>query len=282
MMRRSIAGLAALGLCLACSPAPAGNQAARQADEDTGQEQAIGRLDAIRRVGHLIDAEVGGAGGAEGIARVRDVVWDGRGRALYFLLSPGLGEAVPVFIPVPARVATLARVEEEGWLMQLDAEGDRIEAVPRLGVDEVDALRDPGRRAAIEDQFAPEEDPAPIEPGDEPDPELVRASELLGRPVACNGGAVVRVEDILLGNDHRASYAVLAVEGDPERLVPVPFSALSIRRGKGGAVEARLDEGRDQLADAPSLEGDWLRMLNDSFVQAVNNVHSEPDDRPKP
>ncbi|QDV37373.1 PRC-barrel domain-containing protein [Tautonia plasticadhaerens] len=251
------------------------------------QEQGQGptKLDEVRRASLILGAEVLGPGNERGLGTVEDLIMDERGVIRFVLISRGdLPGMVEDRVPVPAGQATFSRIDETRWQVHLGVPGDRLDEAPKLGEDPVGVLAQDERRSAIDSHFAQDEGGVVERPPGEPGGRsLARMSRLLGAEVGAAGGGaedpVAAVEDLLIDAEGRIVYAVLdraGATGPGKSMIPVPAGKLRIvPDSTGEMVEVRSALGSAHLDRAPSLDGEWNKMLNGSFVAGVTNCFAD-------
>ena len=278
------AGLTALtvGLTLAAGAVAQNTTLQRQGALAQGRDA---RVDAVRRVSQLIGTDVRGRSGEDAIADVNDVVMDTQGEIRYLLLGRGgvvgIGEDL---VAVPFRAANFGRSDDGGWRVQLGITEEQLEGAPTIDADEINTLVDPARTGQIDAYFTTDDDTA-VDNDLRPNAgvaQLLRASDFIGAEVKGFDGdenpadreSIADIEDVLLDSEYRAVYAVLGRGGVAdlgETLIPIPFRNLTIQVNPAEeTVVCSLPMTRDQIEDAPSLDGEWNRMLNASFIENVN------------
>ncbi len=115
------------------------------------------------------------------------------------------------------------------------------------------------------------------------------ASDLIGKNVQNTGGEKLgNVENIVFSDDGRISYVllspdmnrgVLGMTDNSVRLVPVPWSAVSLNQDEKGKTTLTLNIGKDRLANAPSIErNDYADFDNPQWNQRVHTYYEQGSD----
>ena len=280
------AGLAALTIGLTMAAHAGAQNVTPRAPGAAAQDRDV-QVDAVRRISQLIGTEVRGRSGQDAIADVNDVVMDTQGEIRYLLI--GRGGVVGIgqdLIAVPFRAANFTRGDDGGWRVQLGVTEEQLEGAPTIDADEINTLVDPARAEQLDAYFTTDDDTA-IDNDRQPRggvAQIVRASDFIGAEVKGLDGdandreSIADIEDVLLDSEYRAIYAVLGRGGVAdlgETLIPIPFGALTTQVNPAEeTVECSLPMTRDQIEDAPTLDGEWNKMLNASFVEGVNQFFS--------
>jgi len=255
--------------------------------QDAGQ--AADDLNVVRRVSEILGGEARGPGEEGRIAAISDMIMDGQGVPRYLLLSRGGVAGVGgEKIAVPYGVGQLVYVEDGGWRLILEMTGEQLDQAPTLEEGSLDQLRDPNWLSANRQFF--NADQVGNEAGTDDESFLFRASALKGAQVRGTGGeeSIANVDEVLLGADDRASYAILGyggVAGLGKEQVPVPFRMLSLdaemeddRYVLVVAIDATKERLQSELA--PKLEGEYNRMLDPTFLDRITEYFGGTEDGP--
>ncbi|RUL89380.1 PRC-barrel domain-containing protein [Tautonia sociabilis] len=266
------------------------------AQEGEGQPALTTRTDAIadaetaiapvRRVSELFKGEVRGPGDEEKIASIKDLILDGQGAPHYVLITrggvAGLGGET---IAVPFEVARLTYVEDGGWRLTLEMTGEQLAQAPTLEEGSLAPLRDRSWLQANRQFFGA--NPAGNDSGTGDESFLFRASALKDAQVRGAGGdeSIANVDDLLLDDDFRATFAILGfggIAGLGKEQVPVPFDRLRLDSEEDGGrsvliVRSDTTKERLQSETAPRLDGEYNRMLDPTFVERVREYFGAID-----
>ncbi|WP_169979503.1 hypothetical protein [Tautonia rosea] len=233
----------------------------------------------IRRISDLLSGEARGPGDEGRIAAISDLIMDGQGRPHYVLLSRGgLAGVGGEKIAVPFPVGTFVQADDHHWHYQLSMTGDQLDQAPTLEEGSLAPLRDPNWVRANHQFFTA--DVAGDEAGTGDDAFLFRAEALTATDVFGQSGdnAIASVDNVILGPDFRATYAILGnggVAGIGKNQVPVPFSMLRLNAEADDdrytlVVRVETTEERLQSDRAPRLDGNDERMLDPTFLDRVH------------
>lgn len=253
-------------------------------------QDAVGPADdlsVVRRVSEILGGEARGPGDEGRIAAISDLIMDGQGIPRYILLSRGGVAGVGgEKIAVPFGVGQLVYVEDGGWRLILEMSGEELDQAPTLKEGSLDQLRDTSWLSANRQFFGV--DQAGNEAGTGDASFLFRASALKGAQARGAAGeeSIANVDEVLLGGDYRATYAILGyggVAGLGKDQVPVPFRMLSLdaeMEDDRYVLIVAVDSTKERLQSdvAPKLEGEYNRMIDSTFIDRIDEYFGGGED----
>ncbi len=235
--------------------------------------------EALHRVSEILSGEARGPGDEGRIAAISDMIMDGEGRPHYILLSRGGVAGVGGDkIAVPVQAAKPTRDGDGNWILSLPMTGDQLDQAPTLEDGKLTPLKDQNWVQANRQFFQVDADGDETGSGD--DSFFFRASALKDAQVRGSAGddSIANVDDVILNAECMATHAILGyggVAGIGKNQVPAPFSALNLTVESDDdryrlIVSTNMTKEQLQSETAPKLDGEYLRMLDPTFMEQVD------------
>jgi hypothetical protein len=252
----------------------------RAEDPVEAKATAPSQLDRIRKVSRLTAATLKNAQGEE-LGGVKDLIFDGKGRARYVII--GRGGLVGIgsqYVAIPAYMVTFTPVQDD-WGATLNMAKAQFDSAPVLKQEHYQELMNEGwvkrNQAFFKSDRDEAEEAAPLT-------EILPSSKLIGAAVQSSVEPnqsnepvkLGKLENLLLDKDYQIAYAIVGaggVLGIGEDFIAVPFSLIHpiVNPGNNYNLVLSTDISKSKLESAPLVKGgEYMQLLDAEFVKLVN------------
>lgn len=233
----------------------------------------------------ILDTDIVNAEDEE-IADIEDLVMDRTGKVRYVILNRGgLGGVGGDYLALPIDRLEFVWDEDE-WEATLPMSREQLDRAPKIESETYRELSDPEWLRSNAEFFGAGAQADAAKAVDHP--EILRATKILKTRIVGAGADAAdmgRVEDLVLGRDWRAAYAILGVGGVlnvGSDFIAAPFDALQFRYDRDDdVVTVSVKATAEQLQSAPKVEREdsYGRLADPAFAEQVkSHFHSGETD----